>query len=203
MFFALTIVGKYYNIIIGVVIMICLYKDLIKKYGSDYQIKKLIADGKIKKWPDGLYSDNEEVSLIDLISIKYPHAVIAELSALGCYRMINQKSDIVTVWTPRDTTKIKHPLIKQVFVSKNIYDKGIIKINHNGRTVKIYEKEKLLVDFVRNKKKYDPTLYDQVLNSYFNSQEKIDFDKLNQYADIYQNGKNIIDEIYDKFDILV
>ena len=52
--------------------MILLHKELIEKYKSDYEIKKLIQEGKIFKIEKGIYSDKKDVNYLEIISKKYP-----------------------------------------------------------------------------------------------------------------------------------
>ena len=47
--------------------MILLYKELIKKYKSNYKIKKLIEEGKIFKIEKGIYSDKKDVNYLEII----------------------------------------------------------------------------------------------------------------------------------------
>ena len=47
--------------------MIFLYKELIKKYKSNYKINKLIEEGKIFKIEKGDYSDKENVNYLEII----------------------------------------------------------------------------------------------------------------------------------------
>ena len=61
--------------------MIFLYKELIKKYKSNYKINKLIEEGKIFKIEKGVYSDKENVNYLEIISKKYPNAIFTMDSA--------------------------------------------------------------------------------------------------------------------------
>ena len=61
--------------------MILLYKELIKKYKSNYKIKKLVEEGKIYKIEKGIYSDKKEVNYLEIITKKYPNAIFTMDSA--------------------------------------------------------------------------------------------------------------------------
>ena len=50
-----------------VIRLILLYKELIKQYKSDYEIKQLIKEGKIFKIERGVYSDNNNVNYLDIV----------------------------------------------------------------------------------------------------------------------------------------
>ena len=55
--------------------MILLHKELIEKYKSDYEIKKLIQEGKIFKIEKGIYSDKKDVNYLEIISKKYANPI--------------------------------------------------------------------------------------------------------------------------------
>ena len=57
--------------------MILTYKDCIKKYGSDYMIKKELEQGKLFQKSKGVYSEEENCSELEIITVKYPRAVFA------------------------------------------------------------------------------------------------------------------------------
>ena len=48
--------------------MILLHKELIKKYKSNYKIKKLIEEGEIFKIEKGIYSDEKDANYLETIS---------------------------------------------------------------------------------------------------------------------------------------
>ena len=65
--------------------MLFSYKECLDKYGSDYQIKKELAENRLFKIEKGIYSDNEYYSDLELISFKYPEAVFTGVSAYFYY----------------------------------------------------------------------------------------------------------------------
>ena len=65
--------------------MIKSYKELASEGYTQTKIKTLLKEKKLFKLDKGYYSDQEEVSDFELISFKYPNAVITLESALHIY----------------------------------------------------------------------------------------------------------------------
>ena len=57
--------------------MVYTYKDLIDKYGSNYQIQKAVKEKKLYKIESGIYSDKENNHYLDIFTHKYPNAIIS------------------------------------------------------------------------------------------------------------------------------
>ena len=55
--------------------MLYSYNDCISSFGNDYQIKKSVSNGKLFKICNGIYSDKEYVSELEIVCFKYPMAV--------------------------------------------------------------------------------------------------------------------------------
>ena len=71
--------------------MILLYKDLIQQYKSDYKIKKLIEEGKIFKIEKGIYSDNNNINYLEILTKKYPNAIFTMESAFYYHNLTDFK----------------------------------------------------------------------------------------------------------------
>ena len=179
--------------------MLYRYKELLDKYGNNYQIKKQIANGTIIKKGNKLYSDNNSNNITDLIAKKYPNAVITGLTAYYSYNLYHQNSPVVYVATPRDTTKITNETIHQYFVAKKIYNIGIITLDFNGSMVKIYNKEKLLIELIRNKDNYLQAQYDTILNNYKTIINKLNKNTVEEYLTYYPYNKKLKEEVLSLF----
>ena len=117
--------------------MILLYKDLIQQYKSDYKIKKLIEEGKIFKIEKGIYSDNNNINYLEILTKKYPNAIFTMESAFYYHNLTDVIPDKEYLALRRDSTKINDNRIKEIIVcnykakSKNKYNWGISIYNEN------------------------------------------------------------------------
>ena len=61
--------------------MIYTYKECLEKYKTDYEIRKLLIAGELKRVSRGVYSDEDYESDLAIISKTYPYAVFTMNSA--------------------------------------------------------------------------------------------------------------------------
>jgi predicted transcriptional regulator of viral defense system len=146
--------------------MIQTYKEVERLYKTDYQIKKAIADGELFKIERGLYSNEQFANPLEIIGVKYPHAIFTMDSAFYFHGLTDVIPDKMHLAVKRDSTKIKNHNIVQVFVLEKLLDIGRMKIVFDGVTINIYNKERMLIELVRNKKRIPFDYYKEIISSY-------------------------------------
>lgn len=87
--------------------MILTYQQCIEKYGSDYNIKKMIKNGELYQMEKGIYSDNQFCSMFDIIIAKYPQAVFSGRSAYYYHGLTDEIPKKYYISTKRSATRIK------------------------------------------------------------------------------------------------
>lgn len=172
--------------------MILTYKQCIKKYGSDYNIKKMMESGKLYQQEKGIYSDKQFCSMLDVITAKYPQAVFSGRSAYYYHGLTDEIPEKYYISTKRSATRIKNDKIKQSFVNDDIYDFGIKTIKYQGSVIHIYSKERLLIDLIRFRAKYPMDFYKGVIKAYRQITEELDYYDIEEYAEHFSNRENII-----------
>ena len=60
--------------------MLLSYQECLEKYGTDYKIKKCVQEGELYVKEKGIYSDKRYVPELEIISKKYPNAIITPVS---------------------------------------------------------------------------------------------------------------------------
>ena len=101
--------------------MILLYKNLIEQYKSDYEIKKLIKEGKLFKVEKGIYSDNNNVNYLEILTKKYPNAVFTMDSAFYYHNLTDVIPDKEHLALRRYSTKINDDRIKVIYYKDNLF----------------------------------------------------------------------------------
>lgn len=172
--------------------MILTYQQCIEIYGSDYSIKKMIKNGKLYQQGKGIYSDKQFCSMLDVIAAKYPQAVFSGRSAYYYHGLTDEIPEKYYISTKRSATRIKNSKIKQSFASDDIYDFGIETIRYQGSDIRIYSKERLLVDLIRFRAKYPMDFYKGVIRAYRQITEELDYFDIEEYAEHFSNGEDII-----------
>ena len=135
--------------------MLLSYKDCIDKYGSDYNIKKEIEKGYLIFKEKGIYSTNRNISEIEIILHKFPKAIFTGKSAFFYHGLSDVIPDYYYLATIRTDTRIKDTRVKQSFLKDDIFKAGITEITYNNFSIRIYNRERMLIELMRFKSKLD------------------------------------------------
>lgn len=175
--------------------MILTYKECIKKYGSDYQIKKEIAAGNLFKKEKGIYSEDRRCSEIELILAKYPRAIYSGESAYYYMGLTDVIPDEHVIATKKSDSRIKEEHIRQLFVKDELFELGKTSIEYRGLSIPIYRQERLLVDLIRFKSQIPFDYYKEIIGNFRNTTDKMDFMFAEQYAAKFRTKKAIMNAI--------
>ena len=122
--------------------MLLSYQECMNIYRTDYQLDKQLESGKLYKIEKGIYSDQKNVSEIDIISLKYPRAVFTLNSAFYFHSFTDVIPDKYMPATDRDSAKIKDQRITQIFCPKSSLEIGKVSMNYANSEINIYNKER-------------------------------------------------------------
>lgn len=173
--------------------MILLYKDLIQQYKSDYKIKKLIEEGKIFKIEKGIYSDNNNINYLEILTKKYPNAIFTMESAFYYHNLTDVIPDKEYLALRRDSTKIDDNRIKVVYYQDNLFEIGKSTLKVNNINIPIYDKERMLIELIRNRKNLGFDYYKEIINNYREIRETLSTTKIAEYISKF----SIEDYLYD------
>lgn len=179
------------------------YKEIKEKFKNEYNIKMQLKRKKIFKIQNGLYSDTKEVDELTILFKKYPGCILTLDSAFYYYDLCNSKPNKIIVGTRRNFTRINLENIHQIFYSNTYLDDNAIHYVKNGITVNVFSRERLLVELIRNKRKYSKEYYDEIYKNYLRISDSLDRQLVLKYARMYRNkeaetfAKNYIHYISD------
>lgn len=175
--------------------MVMTYKQCVEIYGTDYNIKKEIKEGRLFQKEKGLYADTQYCSDLELINVKHPNAVFSGRSAYYYYGLTDVIPQKYILTTKREDSRIKNNAVKQNFAKDDIYGFGITNITYQNVTIKIYSKERLLVDLIRFRSRYSLDYYKEIISGYRNIINELDFFEVEDYAAMFKNGDKILNTI--------
>lgn len=175
--------------------MVFLYKDLMKKYKSNYRIEKEIKEGKIFKIEKGIYTDKKEVNYLEIISKKYPNAIFTLDSAFYYHNLTDVIPEKEYLALKRDSTKISDHRIKVIYYQDKFFNIGMSTLNINGVEIKIYDKERMLIELIRNRNSIGFDYYKEIISNYREIKEKINTKKLASYISNFAMEKHLYDVI--------
>ena len=121
--------------------MLYTYKELLKEYKTQYNISKLLASGKVYKIDDKIYSDQEHISKLALLTKRYPDAIITMNSAFYYYSLTDDIPTHFYMVSKRNGTKIKDAHVIQTFESAHTFELGKQTMVMRDTTINIYSKE--------------------------------------------------------------
>lgn len=171
--------------------MIYNYKEIIKIYKNDYNLKKAINKKEIYKLEKGIYSNKKIVSPLIIYSKKYPNAVITMDSAFYYYNLTDVIPNKVYLATDRNSDKINNSKIVQSFAIKSILNAGKVTLEEDGEKINIYDRERLLIELVRKKKQIPFDYYKEIISNYRAIVDELDMYKIEEYLSLFKNDLNL------------
>lgn len=156
--------------------------ECLEKYGSDYFIEKKIEEGELFKVGKGIYSEKKYVPEIAMFVYKYPNAVVTMKSAFYFHGLTDMIPDECDLATTRDATKIKDERVKQYFIPEDFFKEGIETADYKGYDIRIYNKERMLIELVRYKSKLPFDYYKEIILNYRKLLPRLDIQKIQDYA---------------------
>ena len=165
--------------------------ECLKELGSDYMIQKKISSGELFKVGKAVYSEDKYVPEIAVLSFLYPNAVITMRNAFYIYGLTDVIPDDYDLATDRNAAKIKNEHVKQYFYPVNFFNQGIVQIEYKGYPVRIYSKERMLVELLRYKNKLPYDYYKEVLGNYRKILHELDTQLIQDYVPQMPKSKMI------------
>ena len=175
--------------------MLLTYNECLDKYGSDYQIKKEIGRGTIFRKEKGIYSTKLDTSEIDVIMLKYPKTVYTGKSAFYYHSLTDVIPDHYHLATRRTDTRIKDPRVIQSFMTDDIFEAGITEVQYNYSGIRIYDRERMLIELMRFKSKMPMDYYKEIIGSYRRLSCELDFGIVEDYAAMFKSGAKLMNMI--------
>ena len=126
-----------------------------------------------------------------IASKKYSSAIITMDSAFYYYDLTDVIPRKTYVATNRNSNKIKDEKIVQIKVPKDILNYGEDEVLIDGEKVKMYNKERLLVELVRKKNQIPFDYYKEIISNYRKIADDLDMYKIEEYLSLYKNEVNI------------
>lgn len=161
--------------------MLFLYKDLRKKYKSNDKIKQLILNKQIFKIEKGIYSDNKNVDYLEVLTKKYPNAIFTMDSAFYYHNLTDVIPDKEYLALRRNSTKINDDRVKVIYYKDNLFEIGRSTLKVNNVDIQIYDKERLLIELIRNRKNLGFDYYKEIISNYREIRDTLSTKKIAEY----------------------
>ena len=164
----------------------------VREYGSDYYVKQLVDEGKLFRVDKGIYSEQEHVPEVALLSYKYPKAILTMDTAFYLYGLTDEIPDECTMATKREAAPIADPRVKQIFMPKELLSIGATTMEYKGYTLPIFDRERMLVELVRYKSKLPFNYYKEILGNYRRLLPQLNAERIRDYAEAMPKRDKVI-----------
>lgn len=177
--------------------MILTYKDCIEKFGNDYQLNKAVAEKIIYRVEPGIYSTNCHSSELEVILKKYPNAILTGESAFYYHDLTDVIPEKYHIATKAKAAKLLDTRIEQLYVRDDLLLLGVIEKNIGGVSAKIYDKERMLIELLRNKNTMPYDLYKEIIGNYRKLINQLQIWRIQEYTNIFPKS-NMIKKALDE-----
>ena len=171
--------------------MLLSFNEAVKEYGSQYQLAQALARQKVYKIEEGVYSTNKYEPELVTVMKKYPKAVLTGEYAFyfhGLTDIVPEKYDLAT---PSKSAKLKDARIRQIYVRNDIFPLGVEEKEVAGSTIRVYDKERMLIELLRNKNSMPYDLYKEILLHYRRIIAELQLWRIQEYAAVFPKSKMI------------
>lgn len=170
-------------------------KEISNIYNSTYQLNKAIKEKKIFKIQNGIYSDEEYVNPLAVISKKYPNFIFTMDSAFYYWDLTDVIPDKFCLATKQTSIRINEEDIKQYFIDDEVFEVGKTTLKVENIEINIYNKERMLVELVRKKNQLPFDYYKEIINNYRKIANSLNSYKITEYISYYKNEETLFDRL--------
>jgi len=165
------------------------WDEINKEYGHPLKVREALDNGEIYRVRRGLYSDSPSVHPFSIVAAKYPYATITSETAFYIHGLTDVIPDKTYLATKRNATRITDKDVTQVFMNEKIFDPGRIQMVYDDITINIYDRERMLVEAMRNSKALPFDYYKELIASYRKISGELDFRKIEKYISIFKRNQ--------------
>ena len=175
--------------------MLIPYSECIERYGNHHKIARMVESGELFKIEPGIYSDNKSKPReLELIQARHPTAVVTLQSAYYYYDLTDHIPDKYHLAMERGGTRIKDPRVIQHDVPIGTLKIGVEQKKINGTSMRIFDRERLLIETIRMRTKVPYDLYREVIGNFRQVISDMYPAKMYDYLETFPK-KNAIDRI--------
>ena len=175
--------------------MVARLTDLVKMHRTKYRVNELVRDGKLYRLEHGMYSDRPDAPEVEILLAKYPSSVLTLDSAYYYYRLSDIVPEHYHLATDRKAAPITDERVAQSFVPSGTLAIGSETRSIGGEELRIFDKERLLIETIRNRTKLPYELYREIIDSYRGIRHELYAAKFDDYLKSFPKRDFILETI--------
>jgi len=167
--------------------------EIDKKYGSGAKVAEAVKTGSIYRIGRGLYSNSPHVNPFAVIAKKYPYGILTMDTAFYIHGLTDVVPDKTYLATKRNSTRILDTGIVQIYQRPDIFEQGKTRMIFEETEITIYNKERMLVEAMRNSKSMPFDYYREVISSYRKRSDTLDIRAIEEYIGLFKKNEYMFD----------
>ena len=178
--------------------MILSYKEAVEKSGSAYKLNQAVEEQTLFKQEEGIYSTQKREPELGIIMKKYPKAVLTGEYAFyshGLTNVIPEKYDLATI---SKAARIRDSRVRQIYVRDDLFPMGISEKTIGGIRVRVYDRERMLIELLRKKNAMPYDLYKEIIMNYREVINDLEIWRIQEYAAVFPKSKMISKALDDE-----
>lgn len=169
------------------------YEQALEQAGSKYLLSKAVADKTLYKINRGLYSRIPYPNPLTVACANYPDGIITMDSALYEHGLTDVIPDEIHIATERSATRITQAGYRQYFIENDLLEPGVDNIEKADGIIRIYNRERLLVEVMRRQASLPLDYYKEIINSYRRIAEELDLRLVEDYMALFKRNEFMFD----------
>lgn len=142
------------------------YPNAVAQLGSKRAVRIAVDKGSLFRVYRGVYSSQPFVNPMLVAMQRWPNAVITMDSAFYYYGLTDVFPEQTHLALPRTGARIKDDEYRQYFMRADLLACGVNEVEVDGQPVRMFSKERMLVELLRNHSKLSYSYYRELINAY-------------------------------------
>lgn len=173
--------------------MIISYEEAVTEFGSPYRIQKEVESGRLFRVARGFYSNQRHVDPYVLCALRYPGAIVTADSAFYLHGLTDVVPEKVHLATLRSATRISSVDVVQHFSKKRFYSAGEKIVVREGVQIRVYGRERMLVELMRSASSMPLDYYVELIRSYRKITDELDIRAIEDYIALFDRNVYMFD----------
>lgn len=169
------------------------YESALERAGSRSALEAKVKNRELFKIDRGVYASSEHPDPLVVAHALYPDAIITMDSALASYGLTDVPPDKVHLATARDATRISRKGYRQYFTERELLNPGEVETDMGHGNVRIYNRERLLVEVMRRQAALPLDYYREIIDSYRRISEELDIRLVEDYMSLFKRQDAMFD----------
>lgn len=169
------------------------YESALERAGSRSALEAKVKNRELFKIDRGVYASSEHPDPLVVAHALYPDAIITMDSALASYGLTDVPPDKVHLATARDATRISRKGYRQYFTEQELLNPGEVETDMGHGNVRIYNRERLLVEVMRRQAALPLDYYREIIDSYRRISEELDIRLVEDYMSLFKRQDAMFD----------